>query len=191
MQNMFSTMNISSQPVSTPTPEVKKQGSGLELLTSLSGNTPNTATTPSQMDFNTMQRMFATTNPQNVGMNQGLSVSTSPNVATLGTNQGLSLGGDFNTMQNLFATGVQNPGQMPYGNPSANLYPIQNMYSTGTQNQGITLNQQPTPLATTPLIAPQVSPLDNFNTMQNLFATNAQIKPPQAFGTVTQPGLNL
>lgn len=190
MQNMFSTMNISSQPVSTPTPEVKKQGSGLELLTSLSGNTPNTATTPAQMDFNTMQRMFATTNAQNVGMNQGLSISTSPNVATLGTNQGLSLGGDFNTMQNLFATGVQNPGQMPYGNPSANLYSIQNMYSTGTQNQGITLNQQPT-LATNPLIAPQVSPLDNFNTMQNLFATNAQIKPPQVFGTVTQPGLNL
>lgn len=123
------------------------------------------------MDFNTMQKMMASNPPTNVGLN---------------------LGSDFNTMQNLFATG-QNPqlsGQLPYGNPQLpqanNFYSVQNLYATGNQNQGITLGQ---PTYQAPTSNP--SSLDNFNTMQNLFATNNQVKAPQAFGTVNQPALNL
>lgn len=181
MQNMFSTMNISSQPIKT---EAKQPVSSLDLLNSLSGNTET-----GQMDFNTMQKMFAT-NSQNSGLNQGINISPNPNVS-LGINQGLNLGSDFNTMQNLFSTGIQNPGQMPYGN-TTNLYPMTNLYSTGIQNQGITLNQQ-VPISTNAQVSPQVPPVNSYNTMENLFGTNTQIKPPQpqAFGTASQPGLNL
>lgn len=161
MQNMFSTLNINSQPVKTTNAEVK-QGTGLELLNNLTG-------TAGTMDFNTMQRMMASNPP---------------------ANQGLNLGSDFNTMQNLFATG-QNPqisAQLQYGNPQlpqANFYSVQNLYGAG-QNQGVTLTQ---PTYQAPTSNP--SSLDNFNTMQNLFSTNSQVKTPQTGGIASQPALNL
>ena len=104
-------------------------------------------------------------------------------------NLGLNLGSDFNTMQNLFATG-QNPqisGQLPYGNPQLpqanNFYSVQNLYATGSQNQGITLSQ---PNYQAPTSNP--SSLDNFNTMQNLFATGSvSFVPPTTTMTATTP----
>lgn len=166
MQNMFSTMQVSPQ-VSQP-----KQDS-LNLL-NIATVEPKTATN----DFNTMQMMFAT----NSQAASTIKVSTNPN-------SGINLGSmpspqEFNTMQNLFATGVpqQNisgvnlttsstPSSTGVGAPVSNyndFYSINNLFATGQVQPQINLG---TSTVNTSVGASG----NNFNTMQNLFATNTQV----------------
>ena len=183
MQNMFATMNVSNQPSQI------KQDSSLDLLNSSS---PNLVGQPvNASDYKTMQRLFATSS-QNPTLfpSPGMGQTSNP-IPSVGTT------GDFNTMQNLFATGVPNqalPGftlqQQPVGispqlgsvsspsTGSSDFYTIGNLFATGTPNQGINLTTSVNPPKT-----------DNFNTMQNLYATGSQ--PPQNLNGFNQPIPNI
>lgn len=139
MQNMFSTINLTNQPVTQPKQEV----SGLDLLNSLPSSNvgvPNTG------DYSTMQMLFAT-GLQGTGL-PTQSISTPPNVGLANPIQpGVGLSTDFNTMQNLFATnnlgGFPSPVQpiqpiQPAANAmNTNFYSVGNLYATGNLNQPI------------------------------------------------------
>lgn len=142
-----------------------------------------------------MQNLYATQNQgipfnPNVGISP-LGMANFPNVSN--TN-------DFNTMQNLFATGVQSlPPPIPSTNSTQNLatgnipsFPnpsefntMQNLFATGVGMQGVPSSIPPVTTVTGVQPNPQNFPTaSGFNTMQNLFATNSQGIPISAVNTV-------
>lgn len=167
MQNMFATMQVT--PQTQP-----KQESSLDLLNSSSSAQQQPV---AANNFNTMQMMFSTNAqgiPQTTPSNVDLTIPTGPN--------------QFNTMQNLFATGMPQSnlnGLIQPVNPSipvstgasstSDFYSINGLFATGVPGQvgqqGITLNQPPMNLGT----INTGNTGNNFNTMQNLFATSSQV----------------
>ena len=125
-----------------------------------------------------MQRLFAT-NAQNPGLYniQSLQTGTQVNQAPISGTSGVS--NDFNTMQNLFATGVNLGGMQNLGQPYQPISNIQQPtaanFATGSNinniypNSGANMAQ----FQSNSLPMQNVGQLDNnFNTMQNLFATS-------------------
>lgn len=165
MQNMFATMQVTqAQP---------KQESSLDLL-----NISSTQQPVSTNNFNTMQMMFSTNA-------QGLPQTTTPTpnvdlTNPTGPNQ-------FNTLQNLFATGMPQSnlnGAIQPVNPSipvstggsstSDFYSINGLFATGVPGQvgqQGTLSQPPMNLGT----INTGNAGNNFNTMQNMFATSNQV----------------
>lgn len=158
-----------------------------------------------------MQQLFATgmpTNTQNLNSIQNINLSMGKSQQPANSNLVNPIV-DFNTMQNLFATGanigginslgqVGQPVQMPppVVNPpnfqtNSNLYSIGDLFATGNQNPTLAMNQlhqanQPIPSNNMSTI----NQLDNFNTMQNLFATQSG-GATSATSTIPQNQANL
>ncbi len=158
--------------------------------------------------------MFATSsqNPTPSNLNPTLGTNIAVTSSLPAYNTGANVGGNFNTMQNLFATGVQNPQPTGYSNfsiPTAvnyqtgtaetnnnNFYSMHNLFATGSgmQNQGVTLSQPQSVPSGVTLGSTSTSGADNFNTLQNLFATSSNMMPVQSNPTVVavnQPVPNL
>lgn len=116
MQNLFATGAISFQPPS------QQGATGIGNISSVSSSSSATTGTTGATDFNTMQNLFSTGNQgAAMGVNQGgftmaqmqsnpalnMNLGTTTQAQTSTTTTGGAT--DFNTMQNLFATGAQQP----------------------------------------------------------------------------------